>query len=391
VLVGNEAIKWSITTMETRAIPDAVASALLVLITAMFVAVAANGQICRSTNGISTTTLQSPKPTETGFTLIAADPFGGLTINRIMSGAIGSDLYWVAVGSGGVLFTSTDAGVNWTERTTGTTANLTALAYNVTHEQFFAGGGSGDFLVSDTGDGTTWTLDTTLVQGIISSGSGNIHTAIWDTGEGLWQLGLNASLGVNNATYTMDETVAALTLRENIYSNHTEGTVARKLPSNGNILLTDSADELGYFSSASDTVIGRYTDSYVASPCTAIGTAAGTGTNTDDVVVGRSNGTLENYGHSGSSGPTLSRSLGVMGGRVQGIAFSSVSNRWIAVSLGGDIKYLESEDFLIDDRWGSVTNPFTADIIDIWYDPSDDIFIAVGSNGQIGRSVDGIS
>jgi hypothetical protein len=39
VLIGNEAIKWSVMTMETRAIPDAVASALLVLITAIFVAV----------------------------------------------------------------------------------------------------------------------------------------------------------------------------------------------------------------------------------------------------------------------------------------------------------------------------------------------------------------
>jgi photosystem II stability/assembly factor-like uncharacterized protein len=61
----------------------------------------------------------------------------------------------VAVGVGGQIFATTDAGNTWTPRTSGTTANLNAGDGNVTGPAWIVGNGG---VILRSGDGVTWTL-----------------------------------------------------------------------------------------------------------------------------------------------------------------------------------------------------------------------------------------
>ena len=75
----------------------------------------------------------------------------------------------VAVGWGGTIISSSDGGINWTARTSGTAVNLNGVAWTGT--QFIAGGNSGTILTSP--DGINWTARTsgifTALEGIVQA------------------------------------------------------------------------------------------------------------------------------------------------------------------------------------------------------------------------------
>ena len=90
---------------------------------------------------------------------------GTVGSNPLLSEITYGNSTFVAVGSGGKIFTSTD-GSTWTSRTSGTTNSLQAVTYG--NNLFVVGGTRSTLLTSP--DGVTWTprtpgtLDTTNVN-----------------------------------------------------------------------------------------------------------------------------------------------------------------------------------------------------------------------------------
>jgi len=344
----------------------------------VYVAFSDNGQICRSSNGLG----DPITPTVfTGWTLIAEDPFTGTRINRVIAGSIGGTNYWVIVGPGGTLFTSIDAGITWISRATGTTAEILSIGYSSASETFFAGCANGDYLSST--DGTTWVLDNTTIAALGGTGSDAIYTIQWDGSAGVWHIIFQFAVSTKRSatspdliTWTMRDT--SVNFNEVLRAKNTKSVVDINL-------YHPNTDDLYEFIGAADTsdalVYGR-TDADFMVCCHE---EAGTDGNGRNIVVGSQSGKLENLNRSVLTGQTA----GV--DQVNAIHFSTGSNRWIAVGENGSIKSLDGATFNTSNTWFEVTNPFTNHITDVWYDPTDDIFIAIGQNGEIGRSTDGIS
>ena len=351
----------------------------------MYIAVNDQGQILRSTNGLDTL----PAPQFTGFTLIAADPFSGTRINRIMSGTIGGDVFWVAIGTGGMLFTSIDAGVTWTVRTTGTTANLLSIGYNASDQQFFVGATSGDFLTST--NGTTWTLDDTTINGISAGGGDDIVGVVWDDTSSLWWTLIDTPVSAAKATWSTPTDVTTFTFRDgNVLANNGADTMARKVLIGNPIVWPETSQQADYHTGALDTTDSIFMSTIDLSLCTCIGMGPGLGGFSNTQVFGRQSGGISR-GTSDTLGSTVGIvDLAVLSGRCGGVAYSSLSARWCMVGDQGQIWTLAQADFQ-SGSWVQTLNPFTGNIQDVWYDATDDIFIAVGSNGEIGRSTDGIS
>jgi len=140
------------------------------------------------------------------------------------------------------------------------------------------------------------------------------------------------------------------------------------------------------FSSGFDATASSYLNSVgLNPPRTAFKVEAATITAAANLLTGNSAGDMSCY-----SNTAHWNNPGEMPGQVNGFALSTVSQRYVVVSDGGAIKTLANGD-LEGGIWFTVNNPFTANINAVWYDPSDNMIIAVGSNGEIGRSVDGIS
>ena len=351
----------------------------------MFVAVNDQGQILRSTNGLDTVVA----PTNTGWTLIAADPFSGTRINRIMSGTIGGDVFWVAIGTGGQLFTSIDAGITWTVRTTGTTRNLLSIGYNSDDQQFFVGAATGDFLHST--DGTTWTLDDTTITGVSAGGGDDIIGVVWDDTSSLWWCLIDTPVSSGKASWTTDVNVTTFTLRDgNVVANNGADTMARKVLVGNPITWPENTSMTDYHSGALDTTDSIFFSTTDNELVTCIAMGPGNGGFNNNIIFGRTSGGISRA-RSDTLGTTdVTTDASVLSGRCGGGAYSSLASRWCMVGDQGQIYTLAQAEF-DGGSWVETINPFTGNIQDVWYDATDDIFIAVGSNGEIGRSVDGIS
>jgi microcystin-dependent protein len=345
----------------------------------MYVAVADNGQICRSTNGLGDPT--GPTPTEAGFTLIAADPFGGAPITHIMAGAIGAQVYWVACG-GSLMFRSTDAGVTWSAITHGCSDSVVSLHYSPEVEAFVAGFESGDFAYTIDG-GLVWVADTTTVAAIGLPGGLSVQGLYFFRDTGNWLFFFPA--GAATTTYTVLDITAPVFVVQDASVTAIQPDVPVSGPaSNTNVAWQDTSNIVPYFTGGSDftsSSLGTITLNPV--PRTAFKYNDGTLSHSRDIFVGNSNGDITYQFGSPAT-------VNVMPGAVRGFALASVSGRYVAVGDQSQIWTLASPD-LDGGNWIEVINPFTANILAVWYDPSDDIIIAVGSNGEIGRSVDGIS
>lgn len=346
------------------------------------------GQLVRSTNGLGAAI---PPATQSGFTLIVQDPFSGTRINRICSGTIGGNQFWVAIGTGGRLYTSTDAGITWTVRSTSTSENLISIGYNSSNQQFLVGCTNGEFLISNSG--TSWTRDSTTIPALGGLGSNDVISVVWDVGAGLWWCCIAYNASTTRRTYTTDNLATTFTVRDTGITLEIDGYAA--ITSTGNsIIWGDSvSDDADYHISAVDTAESSFLSVTDGSSIVSVRAAGGTAGAFHDVVLGKVNGALVRCQVTGSStsSATLRFNEILMPGRVWGIHYSTGSNRWIAVGESASIWTLLSSQFTVANAWQEVINPFTTDITDVWYDNVDDLFIAVSTSGEIGRSTDGIS
>jgi microcystin-dependent protein len=345
----------------------------------VYVAVADNGQICRSTTGLGDPLVV---PTFAGWTAIAADPFSGQPINRIRAGSIGGDLFWVAVGGGGLLFTSIDAGITWTQRTTGTTEEILCLTYASSNQTFFAGCTNGDFLTST--DGINWTLDNTTFQADAGVGSKDIYAVLFNAGN--WWISYQRNVGSAATPQISADLVIWTGTDAAMALNYPEKCNATNSKSD-NRIFWGSNEQIFYYDDSNDASDAGWTPTPLGARLSAIHAEVGSNGNTWDIMCGLVDGGLIMI----DNGTVPGESTDFAAGMVNSITKSTVSARWIAVGEGGEIQTLNGVDGNTNGRWYPVVNPFTVAINDVWYDPTDDIMIAVSDNGVICRSVDGIS
>jgi len=349
----------------------------------IFVAVAADGAICRSSTGIGPTV---DAVTHDGFTLIASDPFSGGQINRIISGVIAGTVWWVAIGDNGKLYTSTDKGVTWTVRTTSTTANLLSIGYNSTDEQFVVGAVGGEFL--DSTNGTTWTRDNTTIAALGHSGVDDVWGIVWSPTDALWHWIIHSNPGTAMRTYTTTNAVTTFTSRDIGIVFHAGGS--SKLQATGNVIAWTSTEDTQYHIGATDTTDSVYASFADASDMMGHGFAAGTGSFTHDYIVGKADGNTYRMG-STTGGATTRHSAKPHSDTWRGFDSSTIgTKRWIGVGDNGQMWTVETA-FFESGKWEEIIDPFTAHIRDVHYNATDAYWIAVGSNGQIARSPDGIS
>jgi len=104
-------------------------------------------------------------------TSAATDDFYGLT-----RGMSGTDYMLVAVGEGGIIYTSIDQGANWVSQTSGVATDLNAVAWNGTN--LFVAVGTGGVILSSP-DGVTWTSRT-------SGTTQELRAVVWGGTTGKW-------------------------------------------------------------------------------------------------------------------------------------------------------------------------------------------------------------
>lgn len=114
---------------------------------ALAVAVGNKGTVRTSTDGIN-------------WTAVAAVP----TSQNLQGVAYSGNGFWIAVGAGGTILTSTD-GSTWSLKTSGTTANLRAVAVQVTSNFSFVAVGDAGTVVLSGDNGTTWAVQSTGLTG----------------------------------------------------------------------------------------------------------------------------------------------------------------------------------------------------------------------------------
>lgn len=349
----------------------------------VYICVADNGQIARSTSGLGASTAPI---THSGWTEIAGDPFSGGQINAVVSGAIGGTIWWVAVGNGGKLFTSTDKGATWTSRSSGTTNHLLVVSYNVTDEQFVVGATGGEFL--DSTNGTTWALDNTTIAALGHTGTDDINGVIWSPTDALWHWIIFSSTGNTMRTYTTTNALTTFTSRDtNVIA--TVGAPSR-IQVGSNFIVWPSTEDANYHVSATDTTDTAYASYADPSDITASGFAAGTGSFTHDYTLGKRDGNIHRHG-STTGGSTVRYSQKPHSNAWRAMDVSTIgTKRWIAVGDNNEMWTVQTLDYE-GGLWEEVTNPFTAHILDVHYNATDAYWVAVGNNGQICRSVDGIS
>ena len=325
---------------------------------------------------------------------IGSDPFGGDPIYDITAGVIGvSTVYWVAVGANGKLFTSTDKGANWIQRTTGTSEPIYGVAYDNINKRFMAVGGAGIILTSTTG--TSWTLDTTTFPTFVDGlGGTNPGYTIYDVAFGaveevFWMVFEWRDLppADHYTAWTLDFGAT--------FTNRTRGgdggatwrpscLVFPTTDGNNSAMYTGgSPGSWSTYSGTSDSSATSITDLLAGSNTMLRGyrrpTAFG---GTWQLIFGDSLGELQ-YGGGGTDDVTFSKTI-------RDAATSFALDRCVVVADGGEIGYAGTLDLTnsVDDAFTFVANPFlpSSNIEAVHYDEDDAMFIAVADNGQICRS-----
>jgi len=319
----------------------------------------------------------------TAWSPIAGDPFSGNAIRDIATGVIGATQWWVIVGDGGRVATSTDGGATWTTRTSNETGDIRTVIYDAMNQEFYFGGGdaSGGFIRNST-NGTTWT-DVTLsawADGandyIASMGynvAGNYICVTWWDNDGNSYFGRVTDNGFttvgNRTTSAFPPNLAAAD--EYASSVDTNWTYA-------------ASTSVVYFSSFADT--SGATDETVGSTVTGLirYTVPGTGTRT---VAGLTNGNIELFQIGGAA---VVDDV-TFADPIRNFAHSDVHNRLVCVGDNATIGYIADANVASPDAWVAVQNGFDplADILAVEFNETDGVFVAVASNGQICRSTNG--
>ena len=275
---------------------------------------------------------------------------------------------FIAVGASGTLLTSSD-GTTWTSRTSGTTNNLRAVAYDGS-STLVAVGFSGTILTSS--DGTTWTSRTSGTSKDIN----NVHygnssfVAVGDNGtllsstdgitwsdktsncgandnESLWDVAYGGSTwvanGDNGSIYTYDESTCTartsgttVEFNELYYGNSTFVAIG----SNGTILT--SSDGTTWTSRWFDTTYDFYGGAY---------TASNDSGNIEFTVVGESGKLLSSS--NGTTYNTVTSLSSLTTGNLFGIVRGGTT--WVLVGASGYISTISDGESDVTTRTSGTT------------------------------------
>tara|TARA_R110000744_G_scaffold85683_14_gene167450 strand:+ start:3825 stop:5423 length:1599 start_codon:yes stop_codon:yes gene_type:complete len=324
-----------------------------------------------------------------GWSPIASDPFGGTAINDICTGAIDGVQWWIAVGDGGKFATSNDGGASWTLLSTTTTENLNCCTYNSDDETFWSGGDAG--ILVNTSNGTSVTEDSTTIAAFATTGPGDIwgieycneigskglvvlylhlsttwYTAYTINQGSSWTSVVNGVMNVSGKK-SLKCGRSSATVRESTWRTITSTLGAQRLTT-----LTDTGwsgedtseltnSSMGYFydGAANSRVYGN-TDGHIE------GMVTWTGDDTTTFTTQR-------------NGFAYSPSLAV-GGRL------------VTVGHSASIGYLDGDDKAVNNAWTIVQNgaALGSNLNAVARNETDGMFVAVGSTGQILRSINGL-
>ena len=333
----------------------------------------------------------SPNDTHVTLTMEGADtvPVGSFDV-CLVSGTTawsGATQWWVAVGAGGKLATSTDAGLNWTVRVTGTVENLNAVGYAADIEEFLAGGDAG--VVLDSSNGTTWTLDTTSLPALATTGNSNVQpNSIFRFDGALVQWALKFQYATTaNAVLrdagTLTWAGPGLTLSTSFicYSQSND-------PQGNSMFVQDGTDDVGILSDPSDVSSTNYLSSAWLNlePMTYF---EGHGVLTNRIFTLLSSaGSIACYSNTSQDS---NDNLTFIGTALRGAVYSPLHTRTVIVGDTGAIGWIDDSGRATADNVTAVTNGFNplANILAVDWNETDGIFIAVADNGQIARSTNG--
>lgn len=322
----------------------------------------------------------------TAWSPIATDPFSGTKINDIATGAIGGTQWWVAVGDSGKLYTSTDGGITWTSRTSGTTGNINAVIYNEDDEEFYAGGeasAAGGAYLYKTTNGSTWTAVT--IPWIDAAGD-YIIAMSYGTGQNIQFLALYEAGNSRIETRITDDDWGTYATRA--VSTTTMVIAACEHVSHSDTGVNYAVPNATYFYSSFSDTSASFDESTTTTP-TALEKIYLTGATTPSTRVFWGN-------LSGDIGIHLQGGVQILDDvtfsqAIRGFAHSAVHGRTVCVGDSGTIGYIDDDDTTTVDNWTGVSNGFNplANILAVEFNEVDGVFVAVADNGQICRSSNG--
>lgn len=318
-----------------------------------------------------------------GWAPISTLPLGAVSINAVATGKIGSSQYWIIVADGGKIATSTDAGLTWTEQTSGTTENLNCIAYNSTDEVFMIGADNATILTSS--NGSTWVVDTTVLAAtMVGSPTGNVLDIAYGYIDNSFNIRWdgNSTGSGYELSYTNDEGAT--------WTGPRLGQTSR------GIALLDSVDDI-FFGYNNDVYI--YINQADTTASITVTCDAATGNVTSLLFFSDGTEEWKFIGHSNGmiSYQTPARGLfeditPPSSNPIRGMAYSSFHDRVVAVGDNATIVAIEYAARLADDGVVAVANGFSPleNINDIAWNSTDGFFIAVGAFGNVARSTNGL-
>jgi len=325
----------------------------------------------------------------TAWSPIAGNPSAGEAIRDIATGAIGGTQWWVIVGDGGFIATSTDGGASWTTRTSGTTGNLYTVIYDPASETFYAGGsggtGNAEVIKSST-NGTTWSAVTLpwttgtddYVSDMTRSYVGTyIAVSVYDSSTNSWDL------------YITSDSFATNTARANGIA--VDSKVAANESPLGTLPYWAYTNQANHFYYTAFTDATPAVEETAPDQITANGALYINGPTATDLhwFYGCGSGAI------GHNRPGIAASLDdvTFANAIRKFAHSELHERTVCVGDSATIGYLPDASVETADAWTSVPSGFspTTDILCVEFNETDGVFVACAANGQICRSSNGIT
>ena len=332
---------------------------------------------------------------------IATDPFGGTAINDIATGIIGSTEWWVAVGDAGKIFTSTDKGVTWTARTSGTTDNLYTVGYGGRLETFVVGGSTSNaagYLLLESTDGVTYTnIGSTTAGGNnnfnVGSDTGDyIYDVTWNRPQSFWVvIQFDASALAYRSyvvfdTWTGESSRVATSTSDMLVS--ADGTVGATGQGWDYCVNTAAAWYPGFVASGSQ---GWNLESTSAASGMYACVVTGSQLAQTYIFRGCVNGNIDQRYYN-TAGIAYDRTT--FSSAINDFAASSADQRVVCVGDLGVVGYFPAVDIGLGSKvWTEISNGFSpsTNINAVAYNETDGVFVAVATNGQICRSSTGAS
>ena len=325
----------------------------------------------------------------TSWVPITADPFEGTRIVEMASGQVGSEYHTVAIGDGGKVFYSTDAGITWTAGSWGNTTDLIQIEYNPNGQVFICLSNStaySGWKYSPDG-GATWS---NMGNPQLNSGSAYPVTRLWMQGSSIYRNTTNYVNGWSSNSPSSSASQSSSgqgpqTLSRSLYQNYSSTHVGFFYETNtGALGATISASWLstavGYLDNSKPVPIGAQFHKVAHNPLVS------------KILVG-DGGTLFRSANLNDLHPT-SWAIGDSkfgSNNIYCAAYGDNVSTYVIAGQNGTIAYSldQGVTFTIAVSGFNVTD----DIISMTYcdHPTTPVFIAGSANGVICRSTNGIT